>query len=409
MAGRRKDSKNRVLRTGESERKSGGYQYRWTTPDNKRQYIYAKTLKELREKEAQIQKDLADGICTDYQKTTINDFYKIWFELKKGCKKTTILQYEYIYDHYVRPDFGNHKIADVRKSDVRRFYNRLIDECQLKTATVDSIHVVLRQVFNMAQEDNVIRVNPCDGALKDIKKIHDSSKKRKALTLGQQKLFLEFLKSSKTYSRWYPIFVVMLGTGLRVGEITGLRWDDIDFEKNVINVTHTIIYVNKKNYIKNCHFVVNTPKTKSGYRTIPILPSVKEALLEEKNNQELAGIKCKMSIDGYTNFVFLNDRGNVYRTETLDRAIKRIVRDCNQEVIKKSKSKNEKPVLLPQFSCHILRHTFTTRLCESDVNVKIMQEVLGHANIQTTLDIYADITEEFKHHTFGKLDDFIRL
>lgn len=97
----------------------------------------------------------------------------------------------------------------------------------------------------------------------------------------------------------------MLWTGLRVGEVTGLRWEDVDFESNTISVNHTLVYYDKRN--KNgVVYVSNTPKTKAGERTVPLLPKVKEALIQEKKRQEELEITCCSKIDGYTNFIFLN-------------------------------------------------------------------------------------------------------
>ena len=204
------------------------------------------------------------------------------------------------------------------------------------------------------------------------------------------------------YWHWYPIFALMLGTGLRVGEATGLRWEDVDFENNTISVNHTLVYFNHRK--GGCYFGINTPKTRAGERTVPIIDSVKEALLQEKEQQGLSGIKCNVKVDGFTDFIFVNRFGNVQHQGTLNKALRRIIRDCNDEVLEKGKAN---AVLLPKFSCHTLRHTFTTRLCESGINVKVIQSVLGHADISTTLDIYADVTKDLKKAEMQTFEDFM--
>ena len=140
---------------------------------------------------------------------------------------------------------------------------------------------------------------------------------------------------------------------------------------------------------------VNTPKTRAGDRTIPLIESVKDALAQEKEYQRTTGIKCNAHVDGFTDFIFVNRFGNVQHQGTLNKALRRIIRDCNQEILDKAKE-NEPVILLPKFSCHTLRHTFTTRLCESGMNIKVIQAVLGHADISTTLDVYADVTKDLK-------------
>ena len=137
-----------------------------------------------------------------------------------------------------------------------------------------------------------------------------------------------------------------------------------------------------------------------------MIESVREAILKEEKYQETVGIKCNAQVDGFTNFIFVNRFGNTQHQGTLNKALRRIIRDCNQEILDKTKE-NEKVVLLPKFSCHTLRHTFTTRLCESGMNIKVIQSVLGHADISTTLDIYADVTKDLKKAEMQMFDDFM--
>jgi len=150
---------------------------------------------------------------------------------------------------------------------------------------------------------------------------------------------------------------------------------------------------------------VHTPKTSAGVRQVPMLGFVKEAFLMEREYQQLIGLKCKVTIDGYTDFIFLNRDGGIFYQGSLNKTIRRIIRDCNDEVLMKGE---DNPVLLPHFSCHSLRHTFTTRMCEAGVNVKVIQDTLGHADISTTLGIYANVTREFKKQEFAGLDDFFQ-
>ena len=155
-----------------------------------------------------------------------------------------------------------------------------------------------------------------------------------------------------------------------------------------------------------CYFGINTPKTRAGERTVPMIASVREAILQEKEYQEQVGIECMARVDGFTDFIFINRFGHLQHQGTLNKALRRIIRDCNQEILDKAKE-NENVVLLPRFSCHTLRHTFTTRLCESGINIKVIQSVLGHADISTTLDIYADVTKDLKKAEMQTFDDFM--
>ena len=321
--------------------------------------------------------------------------------MKRGLKDNTFQNYKYMYEMFVEQDLGKLRIQKLKKSDVKRFYNKLVDERYLQINTVDNVHTVLHQVLDVAVEDGYLRTNVSDNVMKELKQSHNAGKNRKkALTIQEQRLFQDFLESEKTqYHHWYPIFTVMLGTGMRVGEITGLRWCDIDLEEGIIEVNHTLVYYNHAT--NGCYFNIHTPKTEAGRRKIPMLDIVKEAFIEEKRYQETNNIQCKVIIDGYTDFIFVNRFGNTQHQGTLNKAIRRIVRDCND--MQFNKGIND-PVLLPMFSCHSLRHTFTTRLVESGVNIKVVQEVLGHKDISTTLDIYTDVTKELARREFDNLE-----
>jgi integrase len=407
-ATKRKDKSRVVLRSGEVQRANGSYQYSWMDGSGKRRYVYAKTLEELRIKEEQIERDKSDGIKTEARYTTLNEMFDLWKTLKRGLKDNTFQNYVYLYDTFTRHVIGDKLVTKLKKSDIKRYYIYLADERGLKASTVDGVHTVLHQVLDMAVDDNYIRNNPSDRVLKELKQSYFAkSEKRMALTRAEQDLFLDFLKNSRIYSHWYSVFAVMLGTGLRVGELTGLRWCDIDLENGIIDVNHTLVYYSHRSADskQGCYFNINTPKTAASNRQVPMLDFVKEAFVKEKEVQELLDIKCEAVIDGYTDFIFVNRFGNVQHQGTLNKAIKRIIRDCNDEQFLKSDNPN---VLLPHFSCHTLRHTFTTRMCEAGVNVKVIQDALGHTDVSTTLNIYTDVTKELKRVEFEGLDRFFK-
>lgn len=305
---KRKDKVNLTLRKGESQRPNGGYDYRWTDKHGKRHALYAKTLEELRSAEVQVQRDQQDGIKAEVRNVTLNDMYELWKQLKRGLKDNTFQNYQYMYRTFVQPSFGRKKISALLKSDLKRFYNTLVDERGLSVSTVDSVHTVLHQLLEMAVDDNYIRHNPADNVLKELKQSHvPASQKQRSLTKEQERL-LGFLKKSTVYGHWYPVFAVMLGTGMRVGETVGLRWCDIDMEQGVIDVNHTLVYYQHET--NGCYCNIHTPKTKSGIRQIPMLELIKEAFVQERRRQFEQGIRCNATIDGYTDFIFVNRFGD---------------------------------------------------------------------------------------------------
>ena len=404
MAERRKDRKGRVLKEGESQRKDGSYDFRWRTSDGKRHSVYARTLEELREKEQAIQRDKSDGIRTDAKNVTLNDIYDMWIGLKKGLKDNTFQNYQYMYNQFVYPDFGQLKVAKMKRSDVRRFYNMLADERMLKISTIDNIHTVLHQVLDLAVEDEYLRSNPSDNALKELKQSHNFDvEKRRALTVQEQNAFTAFLANSRQYNHWNPIFTVMLGTGLRVGEVTGLRWEDLDFENRLININHSVTYYAREgSKTRKSEFAVSLPKTEAGIRTVPMMDAVYNAFKEEYEVQKENGFNSTV-IDGMTGFIFCNRFGNIHNPQTVNRTIKRILENYNAEEVVNAKKERRQPVIIPHFSCHHLRHTFCTRFCEKETNIKVIQAVMGHANIETTMDIYAEVTDAKKKEAIENL------
>ena len=403
---RRKDKKNRVLKEGEYQRSCGTYEFKWRDKSGGRHSISAVTLEELREKELDVLRDVLDGVKADKNNLTINDLYNSWVQLKRGLKDNTFSNYKYMYTMFVEPDFGKRKIVDLKHSDIRSFYNYLADERHVQINTIDCIHTVLHKVLELGVEDDYLRYNPSDNALKELKKARNFEvTKRRALTVPEQELFEAYLSKQGQYHRWYPIFIIMLWTGMRVGEVTGLRWCDIDLEDDTISVNHTLVYYDKRND-ERCTFAINTPKTAAGERIIPMLPKVKEAFLMEKQYQEECGLESRAVVDGYRDFIFINRFGNVQHQGTLNKALSRIVRDCNFEILDKPHKKDT--VILPKFSNHSLRHTFTTRMCEAGVNLKVMQEILGHADAETTMDIYAEATKELKKSEMDSFAEFFR-
>ncbi|MBR3361187.1 MAG: site-specific integrase [Lachnospiraceae bacterium] len=402
--GVRFDNNRRKLRTGETYDKYNGYVYRWTDQSGKRHAVYADTLEELREKEVKVTVDEHDGIKKDTNNRTVNDIYELWKQLKRGVKDSTMQNYIYIYDMFVAPALGKMKLTQVKKSDVKRFYNTLIEKKDLKISTIDGIHNVLHQVFQVAVDDSLIRMNPTEKVLSELKRAYaGDTEKRKALTLEQQNLFLDFLKEDPRFNRWLPVFYVMVFTGMRVGEITGLQWRDVDLDSRTVTVNHTLVYYNHRDE-RGCYFSINTPKTKAGERVIPMTEGVRDAFLLEKKYQEETGISCSCSIDGYDDFIFVNRFGDVHHQASLNRVLHRAMRECNLKVLEKGE---KDPVLLPPFSCHVLRHTFATRLAESGVSPRTLMDLMGHADISTSMNIYVTLSEEFKKKELEAFEKYV--
>ena len=401
---KRKDSKGYALRTGECQRADGRYSYSCTDRYGKRHTIYAKSLVSLREKEKNLKYEMADDLdAFTASKTTLNQLYDKYISQKYDLKETTRANYIYMYDRFVREDFGNRIIGTIRYSDIKKFYYSLMMEKGIKGNTLDNVHTQLHPAFQMAVRDGIIRTNPTDSAMTEIKKSKLFVKpKRHALTIPQQRAFLNFIEDSEEFAGWLPIITVLLGTGMRIGECLGLRWEDVNFEKRFIRVDHSLSDrpVGKDRVIER-H--IQTPKTEAGIRVIPLLDDVFDALIMEYQFQQALGF-CEEEIDGYSGFIFSTARGTLYQATAVNNAIRRATRVYNEQETERAKLEERDPVLLPKFSAHNLRHTFCTRLCENESNLKVIQDIMGHADIQTTMDIYAEATQEKKQEVMTKLN-----
>lgn len=401
----RKDTKGRLLHKGESYNNSRkSYVYAYTDSFGKRRFIYSQDLGELREKEKQVKKDELDGIdIYALAKSDLNFVFDRYIETKNELRSSTKSNYVYTYNRYVRKGFGKKRIAEIRYSDVLFFYNALLKE-GLAITTVDAVHCLLHPTFQMAVRDNIIRNNPSDNVMAELKKKQKGRPEpRHALTYEQQQAFLNFVDRPE-YIRWKPMFTVMFGTGVRVGELIALRWDDIDFDDNKVSIRHDITYCPRVDKGSKCEYEISDPKTEAGKRDIPLLDKVKEAFIAEKKYQEETGNHCVMELGGFSGFVFCNRFGNFHNQASINREIKRIVNDHNAREQVDARREGRQPLMIPSFSCHITRHTFCTRLCENETNIKVIQTIMGHKDIQTTLDIYAEVSESKKQDVFRQLN-----
>ena len=401
----RKDPKGRVLRRGEGYRPDKDlYIYQYMDPLGQQHTLYAKTLVELRRKEDEVTRDRLDNIRTYVAgRTTLNYAYDRYIALKYDLKPTTKANYNYMYDHFVRDTIGKRLLKDIKYSDIKYYYYQLMNEWGVKPITVDNVHTVLHPVFQMGVRDGIIRINPASGVMTEIKKSRLWDKgTRHALTVDQTTAFMDYTENHPQFNHWLTLFAVFFGTGMRVSEVCGLRWEDVDFEKREISVNHNFVYSRWDGDGGKETFHITTPKTAKGTRIIPMMDEVYEALQAEYAHQKETGF-CTAEVDGMKGFIFRNRFEGVLHQGPINKAIKRVYTSYNDEELLNAAKAKRKPLLIPHFSCHHMRHTFCTRLCERETNIKAIQEIMGHADVQTTLNIYAEATDEVKHAAIESL------
>lgn len=398
MTKNRFDKKRIRLKKGEYQRSNGTFEFRWMEKidahHSVRRYVYAKSLPELRKKEEEIQKDIIDGIKTKKRDMTINDFFETWKKIKSGVRESSFDTYLRIYKRYIEPDFGNTPLQELSYSTIVIFYKSLIESKGVGISTVDNLNVVLTMILDVAVRDGVLRANPCHGTLKELqRKYADTVKEVRALTDAEQTMLEEFLSRPGLFHCLCPLITVMLYTGMRVGEIGALRWADVDFNKNVINIAHTLIFNGKANGDRK-EYVLNPPKTKKSERRIPMNSIVRSALIAEKQRQIEDGITCNIVIDGCSDFVFLDNKGGVFHYKKLNHRLDRISQALDCEI--KAKGIVNGLTSFPHIHSHMLRHTFATRMREAGADIKATADIMGHTEVDLTLNTYTDATEEFK-------------
>lgn len=388
MANSRKDSKGRKLRDGESQRKDGRYSFRYTDiRRGKRVTIYATDLPELREKEKLIEKDMEDNILTDttVKKMNLNILFENYINTK-DISDTTRTNYIKTWNNRVRDEIGNIKVVQLLPSHIKTFYAKL-SKAGYSHSTIKLIHNLLFPALEMAVDDDIIRKNPAKGTLKDYGR---EAEERNALTVEQQNKLLKFVKNHNVYNVYYPMLTIMLGTGLRCGELIGLTWNDVSTKDKTVSVNHQLIY---KNYGDGCRFHISTPKTNSGIRMIPMTQSVCKAFEEQRKLNFMIGKDRDTEVDGYRGFVFTSRSGRPLMPSAVNNVLYNIVDAYNEAEVTAAKKEHRKAELFPKFSAHIMRHTACTRMAESGMDIKVLQYIMGHANIDVTMQVYNHITD----------------
>ena len=409
--------KNRIkLIKGEYERKNGTYEYRYKDIDGKTKSIYAENLQKLRAAEKAIKKDVVNGNSPVNTAKSLNQVFEEYKAIKQNIiRDSTFANYMSLYNLYIKNGLGKKKISDIKQDDIVRHYSRL-HESGCTITTVDSLHTVVHGIFTYCVEQRYLQYNPADrcmvklkqaekkNTIKDISEDDESLSGRCiALTVAEEKTFIEFIKKHKVYNKWYNLMVSSLLFGPRLGEIAALQWNDIDWAKNTIRINKTLVYLQHPD-IKKQVFQMHAPKTETGLRWI-VMTKPLRAIFEEMYEVRKEKGKGNANVDGYDDFIFLNRFGQPFQQNSINKAIKRIVRDCNIEQLEKEEKYGTNAVILPDFASHTFRRTFATRMVEIGLNIKVLQNILGHTDSGTTLNFYAKAQRELKEEQTELIDE----
>lgn len=386
MSEKRKDAKGRVLRAGESQRKDLIYQYRYTDIRGKRQTIYSSDLKELREKEKEIQRHLNDGIDYAAGQATVIALLERYIGLKQGVRYNTRVGYNFVLNLVKQEDFGYRQIGSIKVSDAQQWIIKLHKDGR-GYSTITSVRGVVKPAFQMACNEDIIRRNPFDFKLVDV--VPNDSKKRGAMTEEQQGLWMTFIREDKTYAKYYDEFVVLLGTGMRVSEFCGLTMNDLDFESRRIRVDHQLVRERSGKYY------VEKTKTACGVRYIPMTDDVYQSLKNILACRKK--VKVETIVDGYSGFILLDK-------DSKPKVALHIENEMRWAMKKYGKLHPDQP--LPNITPHVFRHTFCTNMANAGMDVKTLQYLMGHSDVGVTLNIYTHASYDRAAEQMAKLVDF---
>ena len=381
---KRRDNKGRVLHVGEAQMEDGRYMYRYKDPYGKRKTVYSWRLtsgdptpsgkrKEvsLREKIREIENNIKRGMYTTDM--TVCELVEKYLTTKTGVAYSTRQGYQFVQNLLAKETFGQRKIVEVKTSDAKIFLIQL-QESGKGYSTVCTVRGVLRPAFQMAADDDMIIKNPFQFELHTV--VVNDSVKRDAITREQERKFLEFIENDPHYSQFYDAIFILFKTGLRISEFCGLTIKDVDFRKNVLRVNHQLQRTSKMEYM------CTSPKTECGNRNIPMKPEVVEAFKRIIKNRPKP--KVEPIINGYTGFLFLDKNGMPKVSQHWQKCFQLILQKYN----------NTYRVQLPKITPHVCRHTCCTNYAKSGMNPKVLQYIMGHADVSVTLDTYTHIKEE---------------
>ena len=382
MSGKRRDSKNRILRNGESQRQDGRYTFKYIDATGKQQFVYSWKLEKtdktpqgkrddlsLREKEKQIMKAIDDEIVPRGGEMTVLELVKKYLLQKTGVRHNTEANYNFVLNIIKKEDFGKKRIDKVKLSDAKCWLIKLQQDGR-GYSSIHSIRGVVRPAFQMAVDDDLIRKNPFEFQLATV--LVNDAVTREAITRKEERTFLEFIKNDTHYSKYYDGMYILFKTGMRISEFTGLTLSDLDFENRTINIDHQLQKTGTLVYI-------DTTKTYAGRRVIPMTDDVYEAF--QNIVKARPKLKVEPMIDGYSGFLCFDKDNKPMVAMHWEKYFQHAV-DRYNSIYR---------VQLPKITPHVCRHTYCSNMAKSGMNPKVLQYLMGHSDISVTLNTYTHL------------------
>lgn len=390
------------LPKGITLRKDGRYQGRFTF-NGKRYTYYSREVKDLEKKMADARYELEHGIYGTGLDITLNHWFSIWMKEYKvlTVKNSTVLLYSLNYERYVKEHIGNFLLKDIKTIHIQKIFNEMYQQ-GLSLGTIQIVNAILNNLFSQAVKNDYLMKNPCMGAILP----KGEKKEARVLTFYEQKLFLMAI-SDDFYE---PLYQIALCTGLRIGELSALTWDDIDFEKKVLYVTKTLLY--QKDYQTGKYgFRYQTPKSSSSKRVLPLIPDAVHLLKKHQRTQQLFAAEHSSDWKPFPeleNLVFTTRNGTPVQEAYMVKRLASITSKMNSLEKQCASAEGRTPLFFENITPHVLRHSFATRAFENGIAAKTVQELLGHSNMNITMDLYTHVTDETKKLEMKKMERVLK-
>ena len=384
-----KNLKGKELGKGIRQRKDGRYEAR-AVVEGINISIIKSSLKECLEEFKEAKKMASNNMDMKRVNITLNEWFEEWFEQYKKpyIKETSIYPLRSKYYNIFGNTLGDKKVTEINNIDIQSVINSMRDNGRAASSMRTALSTI-RECLESAKNNRIIQVNPCF----DIKVYWENKTTlRRFLSKEEQDLFLS--KSKNNGDWYYEMFYIMLHTGMRIGEVGGLKWEDVDFKNKCIHINRSLScqYEKGKKIMR-----LTTPKTHNSYREIPFMGEVENMFNAQYKKQQIykenLGDRWREE-EGFENFVFTSSMGSPVTRYIAEKQINKIVKEINEEEMFNAVKENRVPTLFEKVYPHALRHTFCSRCFECNMNPKVVQKIMGHQHYSTTIDIYTHVTNE---------------
>lgn len=395
-----KDLKGKELPRGIYQRKDGRYEARALINGIKIQ-LYNFNLKELKAEFEKRKEEAKRGVDKKLTNITLDEWFEEWFTRYKvpKIKETSIIPMKTKYRANFGRLIGSMKVAEIRNMDIQDVINTMQREGRATSSMRDALGRV-RECLESAKNNRIISENPCFDITVPWENV---TKERRFLSQEEQNRFLQQVENN-----WYKeMFYIMFLTGMRIGEVGGLKWEDVDFKNKCININRSLS-CQYESGVKTVR--LTAPKTHNSYRKIPFMGEAEEMFLSQKKKQD----KIKKELgkryrsDGeFSDLVFVTSMGSPVFRHHAEKEVKKVVKAINEQEAFDSVREQREPHYFEDLYPHAIRHTFCSRCFQLNMNPKVVQKLMGHQHYSTTIDIYTHVMQDDIDSEVCKLESAI--